>query len=206
MSGPRGRLLLVRNMAAAPQPVEEAAAAAHAPIGISLRHISLYLERAPLLQRSVGGGGAGAARHGLRILSDITGDVPAGSLFLIIGGSGSGKTSLLNALALRLGSVGYRLTGAPWGRLHAASAHRAGPPPRVRRADALATAVGTRRRNSPGAIGCCAVLCLSVSSAVAALVLRFGPRRRVGRGVARARHATQVAAQPAHVAVSAALR
>ena len=102
-------------MAAAPQPVEEAAAAARAPIGISLRHISLYLERAPLLQRSLGGGGAGAARHGLRILSDITGDVPAGSLFLIIGGSGSGKTSLLNALALRLGSVGYRLTGAPWG-------------------------------------------------------------------------------------------
>ena len=127
-------------MAAAPQPVEEAAAAAHAAIGISLRHISLYLERAPLLQRSVGGGGAGAARHGLRILSDITGDVPAGSLFLIIGGSGSGKTSLLNALALRLGSVGYRLTGARW----KATACRLCAPQRPPAASA------TRRRSGNG--------------------------------------------------------
>ena len=92
-------------------PPTEAATSAHTPIGVSLRHISLYLERAPLLARG-SAAGAAAQRGGLRILSDITGEVPAGSLFLIIGGSGSGKTSLLNALALRLGSVGYRLTGA----------------------------------------------------------------------------------------------
>ena len=95
--------------AAAPSP--EATPAAHTPIGVSLRHVSLYLERAPLLARGSAAAGA-APRGGLRILHDISGEVPAGSLFLIIGGSGSGKTSLLNALALRLGSVGYRLTGA----------------------------------------------------------------------------------------------
>ena len=90
-------------------PSTPAAPASHTPIGVSLRNISLYLERAPLLAR---GDAAGKApRQGLPILRGITGEVPAGSLFLIIGGSGSGKTSLLNALALRLGSVGYRLTG-----------------------------------------------------------------------------------------------
>jgi hypothetical protein len=85
-------------------------AATHAPIGVSLRRISLSLERAPLLART--GGGAGDGSSGLRVLRDVTGEFPAGSLSLIIGGSGSGKTSLLNALAMRLGSVGYRLSGA----------------------------------------------------------------------------------------------
>jgi energy-coupling factor transporter ATP-binding protein EcfA2 len=194
-------------MATAPQPAAEAAAAAHAPIGISLRHISLYLERAPLLQRSIGGGGAGAAggapRSGLRILSDITGEVPAGALFLIIGGSGSGKTSLLNALALRLGSVGYRLTGAPLGMLESGCV----PPLRPRRAPAasatrcrvgngsLDPALESRWRNLAGRSLCAG----SVSSAAPAQSCASAQACGFGRGRARARHATHVAAQPAHV-------
>jgi hypothetical protein len=100
----------------APPPHGAIAAGASAPIGVSLRALSLYLERRPLLARSASSSSsssnASSGASGLCILRDVTGEIPAGSLFLIIGGSGSGKTSLLNALAMRLPSVGYRLEGA----------------------------------------------------------------------------------------------
>ena len=45
------------------------------------------------------------------ILQSISLDVPSGSVMAIIGGSGSGKTSLLNVLADRISSSNLDLTG-----------------------------------------------------------------------------------------------
>jgi ABC-type glutathione transport system ATPase component len=98
---------------AAQQQHQQRAASQAAPIGVSLRSLSLYVQRGSPPSGDPGGGGGGSAsRHELCLLRNITGVVPPGSLFLIYGGSGSGKTSLMNALAGRLGAAGYRLTGA----------------------------------------------------------------------------------------------
>ncbi|ANB10993.1 hypothetical protein AWJ20_3787 [Sugiyamaella lignohabitans] len=47
-----------------------------------------------------------------KILQNISVDVPAGSMMAIIGGSGSGKTSLLNVMAYRMGSRNLHCEGS----------------------------------------------------------------------------------------------
>ena len=77
--------------------------AALQPVDIRLRRLSLFLERR---------GFSGEAALGQRLLCDVSGLIPCASLFLILGASGSGKSSLLNTLALRLPSVGYAARGS----------------------------------------------------------------------------------------------
>ena len=74
-------------------------------LSLSLRRLCLYLERQPLL----GGKPGQVARK--QLLCSLSGEIPACTLAAVLGGSGSGKTSLLNTLALRLPEVGYHTTG-----------------------------------------------------------------------------------------------
>jgi ABC-type multidrug transport system ATPase subunit len=52
-----------------------------------------------------------STRRQIRILKDVTFDVPGPSLTAIIGPSGSGKTTLLNALSGRCNGLGTEITG-----------------------------------------------------------------------------------------------
>jgi ABC-type glutathione transport system ATPase component len=45
------------------------------------------------------------------ILNDVSADMPSGSLTVIIGGSGSGKTSMLNVMARRIYGSSLHLSG-----------------------------------------------------------------------------------------------
>jgi ABC-type multidrug transport system ATPase subunit len=90
-------------------PTHDARKEARAPVGISLRALSLHLAR------SAAGGGGGSVKPAAErsvILDSLSGAVPPGSLFVLLGASGSGKSSLLNALALRLRGAAFRLSGA----------------------------------------------------------------------------------------------
>ena len=51
------------------------------------------------------------AKTTLSILSNVSGEAKRGRLLAIVGPSGAGKTSLLNALAKRVPRKGARLTG-----------------------------------------------------------------------------------------------
>ena len=51
------------------------------------------------------------AKTTLSILSNVSGEAKSGRLLAIVGPSGAGKTSLLNALAKRVPRKGARLTG-----------------------------------------------------------------------------------------------
>ena len=88
-------------MLSAPEPAE-----AQQPASIELRKLSLFLER-----RSLTGGDQHTCL-GQQLLCAISGSIPSASLFLVLGASGSGKSSLLNTLALRLPAVGYKTSGA----------------------------------------------------------------------------------------------
>ena len=86
--------------------------AAHAPVAVTLDRVSLYVERAHARGRSASATGSDAAA---RLLHDVSARIPAGQLFLVLGGSGSGKSSILHLLALRLPGATYSATGA-WRR------------------------------------------------------------------------------------------
>jgi len=84
--------------------------------------------------------GASVERSGKRVVRDVDMAVPAGSWFGLIGANGSGKTSLLRALAGRLALAGGRclIGGADLGMDRLARARQFGfAPPADRLPDAL---------------------------------------------------------------------
>lgn len=80
------------------------------PVAVRLEHLSVCVDESPnALARLFSKPKAPADQsHVKTILDDISADMPSGSLTAIIGGSGSGKTSLLNSMSGRL-AVGSRL-------------------------------------------------------------------------------------------------
>ena len=72
------------------------------PISISLRHVNLDVQHTSLLTRRVSTS---------RILHDITLDAKPGQLVALLGGSGAGKSSLLNTIAQRIHGNSFKMSG-----------------------------------------------------------------------------------------------
>lgn len=80
------------------------------PVSVQLEHLTISVDESPnavthLFSKKKP---LGDQSHVKTILDDISADMPSGSLTAIIGGSGSGKTSLLNSMSGRL-AMGSRL-------------------------------------------------------------------------------------------------
>ncbi|EMD97274.1 hypothetical protein COCHEDRAFT_110221 [Bipolaris maydis C5] len=80
------------------------------PVSVRLEHLTVSVDQSPnavarLFSKKKP---LGDQSHVKTILDDISADMPSGSLTAIIGGSGSGKTSLLNSMSGRL-AMGSRL-------------------------------------------------------------------------------------------------
>jgi ABC-type multidrug transport system ATPase subunit len=79
------------------------------PVSVRLEHLTVSVDQSPTaLARAFSKKKSPETNHVKTILDDISADMPSGSLTAIIGGSGSGKTSLLNSMSGRL-AVGKRL-------------------------------------------------------------------------------------------------
>lgn len=76
------------------------------PVSIRLDHLSVSVDESPSLFTRLFTKNASARDptrgHVKKILDDISAEMPSGSLTAIIGGSGSGKTSLLNQMSGRM--------------------------------------------------------------------------------------------------------
>lgn len=74
------------------------------PVSVSLEHLSVSVNEAPNALAGIFAKKKAPASHNYvkTILNDISADMPSGSLTAIIGGSGSGKTSLLNQMSGRM--------------------------------------------------------------------------------------------------------
>lgn len=77
------------------------------PVSVRLDHLSVTVDESPnLLQKAFAKkkvpADHGATSHVKTILDSISAEMPSGSLTAIIGGSGSGKTSLLNQMSGRM--------------------------------------------------------------------------------------------------------
>lgn len=78
-----------------------------APVTVRLDHLSVTVDQSPgalqkLFSKSKSSANHGAGNHVKTILDDISAEMQSGSLTAIIGGSGSGKTSLLNQMSGRM--------------------------------------------------------------------------------------------------------
>lgn len=80
------------------------------PVSVRLEHLTVSVDESPtaLARAFSKQKSSPETNHVKTILDDISADMPSGSLTAIIGGSGSGKTSLLNSMSGRL-AVGNRL-------------------------------------------------------------------------------------------------
>jgi ABC-type multidrug transport system ATPase subunit len=80
------------------------------PVSVRLEHLTVSVDESPnAFARAFSKQKPSPDRNHVKtILDDISADMPSGSLTAIIGGSGSGKTSLLNSMSGRL-AVGNRL-------------------------------------------------------------------------------------------------
>jgi ABC-type multidrug transport system ATPase subunit len=80
------------------------------PVSVRLEHLTVSVDESPTAFARAFSKKKSSPDHNhvKTILDDISADMPSGSLTAIIGGSGSGKTSLLNSMSGRL-AVGNRL-------------------------------------------------------------------------------------------------
>jgi ABC-type multidrug transport system ATPase subunit len=73
------------------------------PVSVRLEHLSVSVDESPnALSKLFVRKASPSHSHVKTILDDITAEMPSGSLTAIIGGSGSGKTSLLNQMSGRM--------------------------------------------------------------------------------------------------------
>lgn len=73
------------------------------PVSVRIDHLSVSVDESPnALARIFAKNKVPGHSHVKKILDDITAEMPSGSLTAIIGGSGSGKTSLLNQMSGRM--------------------------------------------------------------------------------------------------------
>jgi ABC-type multidrug transport system ATPase subunit len=73
------------------------------PVSVRLEHLSVSVDESPnALSKLFARKASPSHSHVKTILDDITAEMPSGSLTAIIGGSGSGKTSLLNQMSGRM--------------------------------------------------------------------------------------------------------
>lgn len=73
------------------------------PVTVRLEHLSVSVDQSPnALAKAFSKKAATGQSHVKPILDDVSADLPSGTLTAIIGGSGSGKTSLLNQMSGRM--------------------------------------------------------------------------------------------------------
>lgn len=86
------------------------------PVDISVRDLGVSIDVSPsgfaAFTKRLSSNGSAQKKADKAILQDVNAHMPSGSLTAIIGGSGSGKTSLLNALSNRLKSKRLKTQGA----------------------------------------------------------------------------------------------
>jgi ABC-type multidrug transport system ATPase subunit len=83
------------------------------PVAVRLEHLSVSVNEAPNALAGIFAKRKAPASHSYvkTILNDISADLPSGSLTAIIGGSGSGKTSLLNQMSGRMHGKRLSISG-----------------------------------------------------------------------------------------------
>lgn len=83
-------------------------------VNVSVRNVGISVVQKPTVSRlwkwKKSDGEEGTQE--IKILDNISADMPAGQVMAIIGGSGSGKTSLLNAMAHRMRGQNLQITGS----------------------------------------------------------------------------------------------
>lgn len=77
------------------------------PVDVRVRHLSVSVDTSPtkletLAAALTGKRKKGSQQHVKTILDDVSAEMPSGTLTAIIGGSGSGKTSMLNVMSRRM--------------------------------------------------------------------------------------------------------
>lgn len=78
------------------------------PVSLRIEHLSVSVDESPnflakfLSKKNAAANSASSGGHVKKILDDVSADMPSGSLTAIVGGSGSGKTSLLNQMSGRM--------------------------------------------------------------------------------------------------------
>lgn len=88
------------------------------PVDVQVRNLSVLLDTVPPLWETPPSQlwnrlrGKPPPETAKTILDGVNADMPSGSLTAIIGSSGSGKTSLLNVMARRMGSNQLKISGA----------------------------------------------------------------------------------------------
>lgn len=86
------------------------------PVSVYIDHLKVTVDESPnpltkLFSKTKLSANNGAASHAKTILDDISADMQSGTLTAIIGGSGSGKTSLLNQMSGRLHGTRLSVSG-----------------------------------------------------------------------------------------------
>ena len=86
-----------------------------APVNVIVRNLSVNIDVSPsgivALKMSLGRKKAGQEKEFKTILNDVSATMPSGSVTAILGSSGSGKTTMLNTLACRMGGGRLKTTG-----------------------------------------------------------------------------------------------
>ncbi len=84
-------------------------------VNVSVRNLSVKIDVSPggiaTLKKSLRRKGPGQEKEFKTILNEVSATMPSGSLTAILGSSGSGKTTMLNTLAYRMGGGRLKTTG-----------------------------------------------------------------------------------------------
>ncbi|KAI9841668.1 MAG: hypothetical protein M1837_000462 [Sclerophora amabilis] len=108
--------LSAANREAVEGSVNEISLHAVEPVDVQVRNVSVSVDTSPSALASFAQKCVKRKRPPLEspirtILSDVSSDMPSGSLTAIIGGSGSGKTSMLNVMSNRMRGGGLKISG-----------------------------------------------------------------------------------------------